>query len=336
MNDFKKFYIEKYQIDEGIGDVLGDIVDKVKGKIKDKISNVIPKGVKDFSKRLFNVENDIIKLTNEKKYKELGKLLVDKDIPQEFKFKRIKLFNQTYRDIPLFFGIVSLIFNNGDYQTLFADIEAGGNIDITTFLNQKYGQNNLDLLSFILRIPNIQYKNQSLVDKSITPLLKALPKFGYNLVGNNNMALITAARLNSLPLFKAFIDNGVEVTPEVKQIVDRISTDKDRTILDFINKKDNKGVSTPDKSKTTTTSASKKASKNIDLKAKHGYDKDNYKQQSFTLDKAKALLEDLTILSGKPISKAQIDTLPSNTIGPYIKHYAEQLKYPGIKIMVKK
>lgn len=285
MDNFKRFYC-KNQINEDLSDVLGDVKDAAIEKAKAKLSSMVPQGIKKVASRLFNVENDITKFTTEEKFKDLGKLLVDKKIPQEFKYKRVKLFNTLYRDIPLFFAITSMLFFKGNYQKAFADIEAGGNIDITTYLKQLY--NGLDILSFILRIPNLQF-NQSLVDTSITPLIKALMNFGYKFEDNKNSAVTIAARTGSLPLFKSIIENGkIKITPEILSIVNKLDNQEIKDYVDSVNKPaaGTPSAGTPAPSGTTGTNT-------LPDLSKYGYDPKATVKQTISLAKAKDLAFEL-------------------------------------------
>lgn len=312
MERFKTFY-EK-QINEDLGDVLGDIKDAASAKIKSAASNAFSPTTKKVFNRLFNIENDIVKLTFNGKYKELGSLLINKKIPQDFKFKRITLFGKnpdfksnkkTYRDIPLFFVILSVIIDLGkskDLQSILSAIESAG-IDITTYLNRLDSSNN-DIISFLLvnsnnsnisSDPNIP----SNFEKTCINAIKTLLIFGHRPQVSNDAAVINAVRMQSLPIFKAFFESkyAIKITPEIQRAVDKVNNPN---FISYLSNKSSKDTSV-DKLK------------GIDLSS-FGYDINSPtgKVQTLTQSNALNLLIELAKALKAPYDKTKLDNISKN------------------------
>ena len=321
MDTFKQFYLQNNEpVNEGLRDLLGDMVQGAGKAIKKGANAALSQGTKDVIGRLFNVENDIIKLLNAKEYRALGKLLIEKKIPQNFAFKRIKLFGnnaefgaatKTYNDVPLFFGLTALLVDKGEAANLtkiYAEIASAG-IALKYYLN-RINPEHKDIISFIMLAPNhpaISKANQTptAYEKICASIIKTLLTYGYDSTLTDNLAVHTAIRMESLAILKAFFEGKykVKLTAEIEQEADQVDN---QDIIKYIEafKTGKPVVATTDKQGTAT---------NITTEfAKFGYDPKNIANQKIKQADAVALLQELAIAVKTPYDKAKLDSIAKN------------------------
>lgn len=324
MYTFKQFFYE--DVNEGLGDLLGDIWAGTKEKVSTKVQSKIPQGAKDIASRLFNIENVIVKLLNNKQYKELGQLLIEKKIPQNFVFKRITLFrkNRTfgapekkYTNIPLFFAITAIIVDSNlsaSIGKIFANIESAG-IDITTYLN-RLDSNNRDIISFIMTtiqkpLISPDPKKPSVYEVTCSDVVKALLLFGHTPSISNNLAVHTSIRYGSLPIFRSFIESKypIKMSAEIQRTVDTVNN---LNINKFL------GMAT-----------AKSTKKGLDF-SRYGYNIKDKNQQILTLTDGIGLLVELSKLAKKPIdlTNAQKNYTNETKLKNALIAFMTVLKYP--------
>lgn len=315
MRTVKQIYsdiIQESVVNEGLGDLLGDKLDAAKQAVKDKL-NITPGGTNAMS-RLFNVENDIIKLCDKGEYRALGKLLIEKKIPQNFAFKRITLFgrnnnygatSKTYKDVPLFFAITAKLIDKGqdaNLNKIYAEIASAG-IQLKTYLNRIDPQHK-DLVSFILLSPNkpnisSDGKTATPYEKICTSVIKTLLLYGYDGTINDGLAIHTAIRMQSIILVKAFFESKypIKLTADIEQEADQV--DNAQIIAYFETLKTGKPA-------TTTTSTP-----GFDF-SKYTYDPKVTSNQKLKIVDAMALLKDLAAASGKPYDATKLANIAKN------------------------
>lgn len=320
MNTFKNLYLQakkEISVNEGLGDLIGDKIDAAKKAISDKL-NITPGGTNVMS-RLFNVENEIIKLLDTKQYKALGKLLIDKKIPQNFAFKRVTLFTgknaalgtkpTTYRDIPLFFALTAMLIDGkngnliGSLNKIYTEIKSAG-IDISYYLN-RIDTKHQDLISFLMIASKQDISGDvnkpSAFESVFIQLIRTLMLYGYNCAANNNLAIKTAIRIESLPILMAFFEGKVKakLTVDIEQEADQVDNAEIIKYIEVIKAgKTSASMSTPGKSK-------------LDFAA-YGLHPKLSGTQKLTHAAALSLLTDLSKEAGKPLDAAKTATFKKN------------------------
>jgi len=299
MKSFKQFYQTTEPVQEGLGDLLGDVGDKISDTIKQKKDKILANPIMS---RLFNVENDIIKKINAKQFKELGQLLISKKIPQDFKFKRLTLFGnnkmlnaqkKTFRDVPLFFGIVGQMLDAGHLPSLqkyINDIVSAG-VNITTYLN-RLNADGKDIISFLMGVsaPNISANpnNPSLYEQLFITVIKTLLTFKHTPSVSDNFAVHSAIRMKSLPILKAFFEakSPIKLTRDIQDVADQVDY---KFINDYI----------------AQLKSGKKSNTEKDF-SKFNYDPKNMGLQKIKQADAGKFLVELTKELGTPIEPAKL------------------------------
>jgi len=305
MKSFKQFYQNSEPVQEGLGDLLGDVGDKISDTIKQKKDKILANPIMS---RLFNVENDIIKLVNAKQFRELGQLLITKNIPQDFKFKRLTLFGnnkmlnaskKTYRDVPLFFGIAGQMLDMGmlpSFQKYINDIVSAG-IKITTYLN-RLNPEGKDIISFLMSAgtPNISANpnNPSLYEQLFMTVINTMLTFKHTPSVSENFAVHSAIRMKSLPILKAFFEakSPIKLTQDIQDVADQVDY---KFINDYI----------------AQLKAGKKSTEGKDY-SKFSYDPKNTGVQKLKQADALNFLQEVAKELGTPIPPAKLANIAKN------------------------
>lgn len=305
MKSFKQFYHNQEPVKEGLGDLLGDVGDKISDTIKQKKDKILANPIMS---RLFNVENDIIKKVNAKQFKELGQLLISKKIPQDFNFKRLTLFGnnkmlnaqkKTFRNVPLFFGIVGQMLDTGmlpSFQKYINDIASAG-IAITTYLN-RLNTEGKDIISFLMgaSTPNISANpnNPSLYEQLFMTVINTLLTFKHTPSISENFAVHSAIRMKSLPILKAFFEakSPIKLTQDIQDVADQVDF---KLINDYI----------------AQLKAGKKSGAEKDF-TKFSYDPKNMGLQKIKQADAGNFLVELAKELGTPIEKTKLTNILKN------------------------
>ena len=304
-------------INEDIGDILGDLGDKAKDALKAKLG--IEPGGTNIMSRLFNAENDIIKLLDTKQYKALGKFLIDKKIAQDFVFKRITLFtgknavlgtkSATYRDVPLFHAITAMLIDGkngnliGSLNNIFTEIKSAG-LSIKEWLN-RVDSNHKDIISFILlaSTPNISQDptKPSEYEKMCVSLINTMMLYGYDASVNQNLPIHTTIRMKSLPILKAFFEGKVKAkfTKDIEEEADQVNNPAISAYIETI------------KSGNVTTLGATAAANKLDF-SKYGYNPKFVGKQKLQQSAAIVLATDIAKMAGKPLDDAKLKTFAAN------------------------